>query len=247
MNQMKIVLITFFLCLSACVSAQSWLPDTTGTGCQLVKHEGYVLLYDEYHEQARWVAYMLTRERVHGTVPRKGNDRFLPDTTVRSGSALPEDYSGSGYDRGHLAPAADMKWSQRAMRESFLMSNISPQDHAFNEGIWCRAEELVRRWAEEYDTIYVITGPVLEGELQQFRGRGGNVISIPERFFKVVYDPKRKQAIGLLMENRNVKRPLQSFAVSVEEVKRATGIEFLNENDNENEKEKGVCISCWKW
>ena len=89
--------------------AQSWIPDTSGCNCQVVRHEGYTLLYDENHVQARWVAYLLTKERLKGDVPRKGNDKFLPDTTVVSGSALYGDYCHSGYSRGHLAPAADMK------------------------------------------------------------------------------------------------------------------------------------------
>lgn len=238
------VLIALMLggCLVA--EAQSWLPDTAGSGCQVVRHVGYTLAYDECHEQPRWVAYLLTRERVHGTVPRKGNDRFLPDTTITTGSAVPWSY-GEEYDRGHLAPAADMKWSVQAMRESFLMSNMSPQEHAFNEGIWCRAEDQVRRWADEYDSLYVITGPVLEYDLPQVCDGKGNCISVPRWYYKVVYDPVRHAAIALLIEHRNSKRPLTDFAVTIDEVEQATGIDFFPGIQNEVVIESTLCKPCW--
>ena len=229
-------------CLAA--EAQAWLPDTAGSGCQVVRHVGYTLAYDEYHEQPRWVAYILTRERVHGTVSRKGNDRFLPDTTITTGSAVPWGY-GEEYDRGHLAPAADMNWSVQALRESFLMSNMSPQEHAFNEGIWCRAEDQVRHWADEYDSLYVVTGPVLEYDLPQVSDGNGNCISVPKQYYKVVYDTVRHAAIALLIEHRNVKRPLTDFAVTIDEVEQATGIDFFPGIQNEAVIESTLCIPCW--
>ena len=229
------------------IIAQSWLPDTVGCGCQVVRHAGYTLAYDECHEQARWVAYVLTRERLKGDVPRKGNDRFFPDTTVATGSATDHDYGGSGYTRGHLAPAAEMKWSVTAMRESFLMSNISPQKEEFNNGIWKRAEELVRSWAVEFDSLYIVTGPVLDYDLPQFTGRDGNVISIPRQFYKVVYDPVRHAAIALLIEHRDSKKPLAAFAVTVDEVERATGIDFFPGIQNEEVIESTLCKPCWSW
>lgn len=225
--------------------AQSWIPDTSGCNCQVVRHEGYTLLYDENHEQARWVAYLLTKERLKGDVPRKGNDKFLPDTTVVSGSALYGDYCHSGYSRGHLAPAADMKWSLQAMRESFLMSNISPQTSAFNDGIWQRAEKLVRQWATEYDSLYVITGPVLEEGLLTI-GRQ-NHISIPRCFYKVVYDPKRKKGIAMIIEHENSKEPIRSFAVTIDEAEATTGIDFFPGIDNEESMESAINLSDWLW
>ncbi|MBO4588178.1 MAG: DNA/RNA non-specific endonuclease [Bacteroidales bacterium] len=231
------------LCHTA--AAQSWLPDTVGCDCQVVRHEGYTLLYDESHEQARWVAYLLTRDRLKGDVPRRGNDKFLPDTTVVSGSALSSDYSHSGYSRGHLAPAADMKWSVRAMRESFLMSNISPQTSEFNDGIWQRAEKLVRRWAETYDSLYVITGPVLDEGLPTIGHQ--NHISIPRCFYKVIYDPKRKKGIALLIEHENSPKPIQSFAVTIDEVESTTGIDFFPGMDNEEQIESTLNLDQWLW
>ena len=238
------------LFVAACVPAMSqtdWLPRASGCDCQIVRHLGYTLAYDEGHEQAQWVAYVLTREKANGTVPRKGNDRFFPDTTVATGTATPRDYNGSGYSRGHLAPAADMKWSVQAMRESFLMSNISPQTAAFNDGIWHRAEKLVRRWADKYDSILVVTGPVLEQDLPQFTGRDGTRISIPRRFYKVVYDPVRRMGIALIIDHCDSDRPPVSFAVTIDDVERATGIDFFPGIKNEKSIESTLCTKCWIW
>ena len=245
MKRMQTVWLLFLTWMSATAAAQSWLPDTAGRNCQLVRHEGYTLLYDECHEQARWVAYVLTKERVNGSVPRKGNDRFMPDTLVKTFSALPSDYTHSGYSRGHLAPAADMKWSVIAMRESFLMSNISPHTSAFNDGVWHRAEKLVRQWAEEYDSIYVITGPVLEEGLPTIGHQ--NHISIPRCFYKVVYDPARKRGIALIIEHQNSGEPIQSFAVTIDEAESTTGINFFPGIDNEEAMESTINLSDWLW
>ena len=116
-------------------------------GEQLVTHLGYSLSYNEKHEQANWVFYELTIDEVLGSIKRK--DQFRADPNIKTGSASLSDYKRSGYDRGHLAPAADMKWSSKAMSESFFMSNMSPQTPSFNRGIWKKLENLVRKWAVE--------------------------------------------------------------------------------------------------
>ena len=244
---MKHFAIILFLTAAMQVTAQSWLPKTEGCDCQMVRHVGYTLCYDEGHEQAQWVAYVLTRERVGGPISRKGNDRFVADTTVKTGSAVPWNYGGKEYDRGHLAPAADMKWSVRAMRESFLMSNMSPQEHGFNEGLWHRAEEQVRRWAVEYDSLLVVTGPVLQEGLPQVEDGEGNCISVPLYYYKVVYDPVRKTGIGLLIEHQNSRKPIASFAVTIDEVEKATGLDFFPGIADEEKMERTICLPCWGW
>jgi endonuclease G len=147
----------------------------------IVKHSAYTLNYNEEHEQAEWVAYILTKNRVYGTVKRTNN--FRSDPKVKTGSATLADYKGSGYDRGHLAPAADMKWSATTMSESFYVSNMSPQRPGFNRGIWKRLEQLVRTWAVEYEEIHVVTGTVLKDD---FRRIGPNQVSVPEYFVNVI-------------------------------------------------------------
>ena len=125
---------------------------------QIIYHTGFTLSYNEAHEQASWVAYELTSNELIKKVNR--SDNFKQDPKVETGSALLSDYVRSGYDRGHLAPAADMSWSQITMEESFYMSNISPQKPGFNRGIWKKLESYVRQWAYDNESIYVVTGGI---------------------------------------------------------------------------------------
>ena len=143
----------------------------------IIRHLGYSFQYSEKHEQAFWVAYELTKKETEKAFER--TNEFIPDPSVSTGTATVGDYSKSGYDRGHLAPAADMGWSAQAMKESFYFSNMSPQEPGFNRGIWKKLEEQVRTWAKAYDSIYVVTGPVLKDGLVQL---GPNGVSIPKYY-----------------------------------------------------------------
>ena len=124
-------------------------------GDDIIRHEGYTLRYRDQYKVADWVAYPLLAYETTGDADRK-NEQFKPDPFVANGTALPSDYTRSGYDRGHLAPAGDFKFSQRMMRETFYMSNISPQAPQFNRGVWKELEEQVRAWAIRDKGIYVI-------------------------------------------------------------------------------------------
>ena len=212
----------------------------------IIKHLGYAFQYSEKHEQAFWVGYELTKKETEKAFER--TDEFIPDPAVSTGTATVADYLKSGYDRGHLAPAADMGWSQQAMAESFYFSNMSPQVPGFNRGIWKNLEEQVRTWAKAYDSIYVVTGPVLKDGLVQI---GSNGVSIPKYYYKVILDNTGDdaKAIGFLMPNQASKEPLEKFAVSVDQVEQETGIDFFNKlpDSRENAFEKEVCIPCWTW
>ena len=212
----------------------------------VIKHLGYAFQYSEKHEQAFWVGYELTKKETEKAFER--TDEFIPDPAVSTGTATVADYAKSGYDRGHLAPAADMGWSQQAMAESFYFSNMSPQEPGFNRGIWKNLEEQVRTWAKAYDSIYVVTGPVLKDGLVQL---GPNGVSIPKYYYKVILDNTGQdaKAIGFLMPNEASKEPLEKFAVSVDQVEQETGIDFFNKlpDSRENTFEKEVCIPCWTW
>ncbi len=212
----------------------------------IINHAGYSLLYNERHEQASWVAYELTESETHKLYER--SNKFLVDPKVATGSATDPDYTGSGYDRGHLAPAADMGWSETAMIESFYFSNMSPQLPGFNRGIWKSLEELMRTWAIENDAIYIVTGPVLTDGLNTI---GTNKVSVPNYYYKVILDfsePSTK-AIGFLLPNESSDRQLQEFAVSIDSVEKVTGIDFFHllPDDQEMNLESSVCISCWSW
>ena len=158
------------------LSAQAinYLP--TSTTNQVVEHRYYTLSYSEKHEQAEWVAYYLTPYRVEGGVER--TDDFRKDPKVRTGSSSNADHEGSGYDRGHLAPAAAMAFSRTAMSQSFYLSNMTPQDPSLNRGPWRQLEKQVRQWARDKGKLYVVTGAVLNGVQDRI---GPNNVSLPKR------------------------------------------------------------------
>ena len=221
------------------------IPETKNKKA-IINHSSYSLLYSEKHEQALWIAYELTSEETNRMFER--SNKFTPDFSVKTGSANDQDYKGSGYDRGHLAPAADMSFSQRSMQESFYYSNISPQDPSFNRGIWKRLESLVRDWAVINKSLYVVTGPVLTQGLNSI---GRNSVSIPNYYYKVILDYRNPElkAIGFIIPNIGLKGDLSSFSVSVDKVEEITGLNFFSAipDEQENYLESSVCISCWSW
>ncbi|MEZ4985202.1 MAG: DNA/RNA non-specific endonuclease [Saprospiraceae bacterium] len=168
---------------------------------------------------------------------------------MRTGSATPDDYRGSGYDRGHLVPAADMAFDPVAMDETFMMSNISPQARNFNQGIWRELEELTRDWAKKFKRLYVVSGPVLTREPKGYIGRD-NQVAIPAAYFRVILDldePEQK-AIAFVMDNEVNYEPLYKFATSVDEVEKMTGINFFQDfmpPQLETELESQYNIDLW--
>ncbi|NLE16429.1 MAG: DNA/RNA non-specific endonuclease [Spirochaetales bacterium] len=211
----------------------------------VIRHPGYTLLYDEEHEQARWVAYHLSREELYGSHDR--GDDFRADPSIPTGSATLEDYRSSGYDRGHLIPAADLSWSQEAMSGSFYMSNMSPQSGDFNRGIWSKLEATVRNFADTEGAVYVVTGPVLTDG--PYKTIGKNQVSVPEAYYKVVldYEEPEYKAIGFLLPNEGSKKDLKTFAVSVDEVEHATGIDFFHRLEDAEEQELEAAFDTGLW
>jgi endonuclease G len=218
----------------------------TKDSMQVVKHFGYSLAYNEVCEQAAWVAYSLTKQETNGTIER--GDNFTIDPKVTTGSASKADYLKSGYDRGHLAPAADMRWSKQAMDESFYFSNMSPQLPAFNRGVWKRLEDKMRDWAMIYDSILIVTGPVLNSSLTKI---GTNEVCVPMYYYKVVLDFKREKskAIGFVLPNNGSKDDLRNFAISIDSVEQLTGIDFYYQltDSFESQLESKICLECWEW
>ncbi len=212
----------------------------------VISHTGYSLLFNKKYMLANWVAYELTKQETKKIVGR--SNKFIPDPEVKIGTSEDKDYSGSGYDKGHLAPAADMGWSSNTMAESFYYSNMSPQLPGFNRGIWKKLEELVRTWAIVNDTIYVVTGPVLTTGLKTI---GPDKISVPDYFYKVILDYTQPdvKGIGFIISNASSGLPLQNFAVTIDSVEKFTGIDFfpLMTDDQENLTEKTLCVKCWTW
>ena len=240
-------LLSFFIILS---TSSSYLYSEDNTDFelprindseQIINHNYYTLSYNENHEQANWVAYKITIANITGSYARKNNFRI--DPKVSTGSSTLSDYKGSGFDRGHLAPAADMKISKTAMSESFYMSNISPQNPSFNRGIWKKLEELVRSWVVDGKTIYIATGPILEKDLPYI----GKNVSIPNHYYKVILDYSDEKAIGFILPNKKSNKDLMNYAVSIDIVEKLTGINFFdNLPDKIEEKiESELNIQSW--
>ena len=188
-------------------------------------YKGFDLGYNEESEQASWVVYILTSEKVEeGSEAR--TDNFRPDTGISTGSAALADYRGSGFDRGHLAPAGDMKWDREAMSQSFLLSNMSPQNPSFNRGIWKKLEAQVRAWAIERDSIYVVTGPVLHTVEESI---GENEVGIPGYYFKIVVDlsPPDYAMIAFLLPNERSGEELSTYVLSVDSLESFTSYDFF--------------------
>lgn len=200
----------------------------------VVQHTGYTLSYAEEYELAYWVAYSLTKEEV-STISVERDDNFREDKLIPTGSATLSDYRKSGYDRGHMAPAADFRWSEEAMSDTFYLSNMCPQKHSFNAGIWSDLESAVRQIAYDEGQIYVVTGPVLtDGPYETI---GENKVAVPKYFYKVILDytePEIK-AIGFILPNEKSSEPLAYYAKSVDDVESITNIDFFPLLDDETE------------
>ncbi len=194
---------------------------------QTVYHKAhFTLSYDEDTEQARWVAYKLSIDQLN-TARVSRTDFFYEDLAIHTGSSRYDDYKGSGYTKGHLVPAADRAFSERAMEETFLMSNISPQTYHFNAGIWRELEEQVRDWARGYNELLIVTGPIFSNP--HFERIGANGVGLPDAFFKVIMDATGAEyfAIGFVIPNQKSDLPLPTFAKTVDEVELLTGFDLF--------------------
>lgn len=211
---------------------------------QMVKYEGFSLSFNKKMHVPNWVVWELTGEEVAGTYPRK--DNFRGDDNV-AGSAEKWDYSYSGYDRGHMAPAGDLKWSKKAMDESFYMTNMCPQAKSLNTGAWKRLEEKCRQWATIDGAIIIVCGPVLTDPINEYIG--DSRVAVPQRFFKVILSPyvDEPRGIGFIMPNSKVPGGMQAAAVSIDEVERVTGLDFFSSlpDEIENKVESQCKFHYW--
>lgn len=222
----------------------NFLP--TSTTNEIITHDFYTLSYNEKYEQAEWVAYELKANQVsHNHFERPF---FVADPKVPTQSANWKNYKKSGYDKGHLCPAGDMCFSKNAHDDTFFTSNISPQLHEFNDGIWNRLEQKVRYWAQKYDGIYIITGGVLKDNLPTI---GKENVAVPEYFYKVLLDNRKGnyKMIGFLVPSSDSDKPLYSFVVPVDEIEKQTGLDFYPNlpDDIENKLEKTSDYKDWSF
>ena len=220
--------------ISSGLEEMGW-PDAIG---ELVVHSAMALAYDEEYEMARWVAHVISKDVAKGNTSRT-ND-FRTDPLVSTGTAQEADYflkhedqnknvtyDGFGYDRGHLAPSADFRWSPKALSESYFYSNMSPQLAEFNREAWADLEGSIRQYAIQFDVnLFVVTGPILNKDLKRIE-QSKNAIAIPNYFYKVILDTTNLKAIGFLMPNEACSKPLEAYATSVDDIEALTSLDFF--------------------
>ena len=199
----------------------------------IITHTGYTVSYNHHYKTPNWVAWELTRDETKGTESRKS--KFEPDPNLPEPRVEHSDYTNSGYDRGHMAPAADMKWSEKAMEESFYMSNICPQNRKLNRDDWGDLEEKCREWAKKYGRVYIACGPIYDKASPKRIGK--HQVAVPDRFFKVVliYNRKNPIAMGFLFENKAHHQNLKNYMVKVDQVEEETGLDFFSKVPDEVE------------
>ncbi len=225
------------LALTQTLLGQSYLPQSKG---EVVEHTYYTLSYIEQHEQAEWVYYTLTPEMLAQGVSR--TDNFRADPKVSTQSATLADYVGSGYDRGHLCPAASMAHNSTAMSESFFLSNMSPQHPSLNRGVWKNLEEHVRKIAAGDSILHVVTGPLFTDPIGVI---GPNEVTIPRYYYKALYSPKRAEMIGYIMENCKLDGAVASYATTIDNIEAISGINLFADLDLEYQ-EANIDLSKWE-
>lgn len=220
----------------------NFLP--TSTSNDIYTNEAFSFSYIEKYEQSEWVAYELSSNDMSNADFKR--PYFNQDNSVKTKSADWRNYKKSGYNKGHLCPAADRKSSYQMYETTFLTSNTSPQLYDFNSGIWNRLEQKVRYWAERYDGIYIVTGGVLEDGLKTI---GIEEVAVPNYFYKIILTNDKTNMIGFLMPHQDSNKPLYSFVVSVDEIEKMTGIDFFKDlqDDLENKLESNNGYKNWKF
>lgn len=222
------------------------LPADAELPAQIIQHAGYIVSYNPTLRIPNWVAYELTAEETNGEVER--SDTFLPDPLVKGDPVQTSDYTRSGYDRGHMAPAADMRWSEQAMLESFYMTNICPQNHNLNKGDWNDLEIKVRSWARYFGHVYVCCGPIVAPGYETIGTY--RKIAVPQAFFKVILAEKngRYEAIGFIMPNEAGHQQLSAYAFAIDDVELRTGLDFFPAlpDEEENAIEAAYALDPWR-
>jgi endonuclease G len=243
--------VLIFVC-SSCAQEETQLRTTIQTDDftpkvakgYLIEHTYYSLSYSSTHRQAEFAYYYLSPESILGGQAR--TDDFRIDPKVKSDPVKSTDYQGSGYDRGHLCPAADMALNLTAMSETFFMSNMSPMAASFNRGIWSRLEDWVREEALGNNGLYVVTGPILSSSCGSLKSS----ITVPCSYYKIVFkggaNPKM---LGFLLSNAGASGSVQQFVVTIDALEQQTGIDFFPQLEDalEQSLESKVSLTGWRF
>ena len=211
----------------------------------ILEYTGFTVSFNSQTKLPNWVAYELTKEETEGQVKRNSN--FYPDPELKVKQADNNDYRNTGWDRGHMAPAGDMKWSEQAMFESCYFTNICPQNKNLNGGDWRALEERCRTWAQKYGKVQIVCGPIL-GDMKNGT-LGDNKVAIPDAFFKVllVKIADVYEGIGFIFENKAGHKNLGEYAMSIDSVEHITGLDFFHQLPNrvENKLEANYHKDVW--
>ncbi len=232
-----IVFVLFSILLSCCNHRNTADGQTKSLGLEcpksvdmqnsnhiMVFHTGFTLSYNTQWRIPNWVAYELTAQKANGSVKRDGG--FYEDPAVGRHTATASDYRGSGYSRGHMAPAGDMKWNADAMHESCYYSNVCPQNRSLNNGVWNSIEAQIRKATRYFDRIYVVCGPVLPEHPQTI---GANRVAVPQAFFKAILAVKGESfsSIAFYCSNSNLPSPYTQYTLSVDELEERIGLDLF--------------------
>lgn len=223
-------------------------PAPIGRDEIILFKNSFIVSYNMNTRCPNYVAWRLYPQRTKGSVQRL--EEFSGDDVIAEGSRVETfDFNGSGYDRGHMCPAGDNKHDELSMAQSFLMTNICPQNHDLNEGDWKELEEQCRMWAKNYSDLFIVCGPIFDSRNPRRIGKRRNMkVAVPDRFFKVVlmmgHEPK---SIGFIYPNRETKKDMRDYCVSVDEVEKITGIDFFPnlEDKIENKIERECKPAAW--
>lgn len=196
----------------------------TARTVQPICREAYLVAYDAPVKIPAYVAYTLLPQNALGCFPR--TNAFVADASVPNG-ARPDDYAGTGYDKGHAAPDGDLSWSQIVEYESFLMTNMYPQHGSLNRGIWKLLETSVRGWAVQRNQSYTIFVGAFYGQGDAFIGNG---VIVPHGYYKIVVNNQTKEVAGWTFPHTkpyvNLGNDLTKFRVPVADIQRQAGVTY---------------------
>ena len=237
---------SFLFLYSLSSFAQEYLPAPANNRAeQIIRRTAYTMSYNKDWTNCNWVYWRLTREHCYGKIKRN-DQKFLPDEAVKGNKAQHEDYIQSGYDRGHMCPAGDNKWSKTAMNETFKLSNICPQRHNLNVGDWNDLEQACRYWAKSYGELLIVCGPVYYNN-KVTKWLKKRKVGVPDAFFKcIVRLGKHPAGLAFLYENNGKHHEMNYYVKSIDNIERLTGLNFFSGIPNERQIESYSDLSQWK-
>lgn len=234
---------------NVCPQTRGALIECPVLGSLVIAHTGYTLSYNLRTHCPDWVAWELTGEEACSSKVKR-SDCFRGDPAVRHAHRVePYDYKGSGFDRGHMCPSGDMKWSADAMSECFLMTNICPQTPVLNQQWWEHLERACRRWAAQEGSVYICCGPIYDNDRQPRYIGDGVKVRVPDGFFKVVLSLRKghEKAIGFIYRNTDERQTMEAAATTVDEVERVTGLDFFSAVEDQMEAKVEGSFNLRKW